>query len=900
MMLSRLRSLYRNLMRRQRVEKDLDAELRSYVQLVADEKARTGLSTDAARREAMIELGGIEQVKEGIRDARVGLRLDGLWQDVRFGARTLVKTPVLTGIAVFSLAVGIGVNASLFSLVDRLVLSTLPVPEAGRLFIVYSNNRTGMTDSLSYPDLELIRSSFEIFDGLLGRVDWPLVLDSGNRVRKIRTELVTGNYFSVLGLQPEAGRLLSPADDRMGSEFAIVIGHRFWQSELGGDPNVVNRVVRLSPDLDPPVFSSAAFRIVGVTPAEFAGTAIGVSPDVYIPVQALPALHEFGAQILQAPNAYLLNVMGRLKPGVSAEAARSQLWDRFANFDMVARGSSPTGGRVIDGHTRKLRLREGKHGYSDIRDEYAYSLALLMTLVAVVLVIACANLANLLLVRASARVREIGARLALGASPGRLARQWLTESLLLSAIGGLIGVGIAFGTTQLLLTFIPPEDHSYLSFELSPRNLAFTAFVTLTTGLLFGVLPAVRVARVPLNAVFAGATGRSIGGRRSALTRAVVVMQVAVSLFLVTGAGLFARTLSKLNAESGGFDRRSVVYANVSGLHQYPPARAGALFTEMLGQLANAPDISSASGISALPIRDRPGWAPAEVPGYVPQPDEPTTVFMLTATPGYFRTIGIPLLAGRDFSESERSVPARVVIVNQRFANRFFKGRDPIGQTFRVAGRPGDVEVIGVVQDSRLQSFREPDRDLVYYPAPPSFRGTIVIRPKNGVAASSGASTVRNVVLSVDTNLQVETGELEGIVHASLSRDRLVAELSAALGLLGLLLACIGLYGVMAYRVSSRTPEIGIRIATGARRLDILGMVLKETLGIAAVGVAIGLPASLTATQLLEAQLFAVSPADPLTLAFAIGVMLAVALVAGYFPARRAARLDPVRALKYE
>jgi predicted permease len=567
---------------------------------------------------------------------------------------------------------------------------------------------------------------------------------------------------------------------------------------------------------------------------------------------------------------------------------------------MVARGSSPTGGRVIDGHTRKLRLRDGKHGYSEIRDEYAYSLALLMTLVAVVLVIACANLANLLLVRASARVREIGARLALGASPGRLARQWLTESLLLSAIGGLIGVGIAFGTTQLLLTFIPPEDHSYLLFELSRRNLAFTAFVTLTTGLLFGVLPAVRVARVPLNAVFAGATGRSIGGRRSGLTRAVVVVQVAVSLFLVTGAGLFARTLSKLNAESGGFDRRSVVYANVSGLHQYPPARAGALFAEMLEQLTNAPEISSASGISALPIRDRPGWAPAEVPGYVPQPDEPTTVFILTATPGYFRTVGIPLLAGRDFSESERAAPARVVIVNQRFANRFFKGRDPIGQTFRVAGRPGDVEVIGVVQDSRLQSFREPDRDLVYYPAPRSFRGTIVIRPKNGVAASSGASAIRNVVLSVDKNLQVETGELEDIVHTSLSRDRLVAELSAALGLLGLLLASIGLYGVMAYRVSSRTPEIGVRIATGARRLDILRMVLKETLGIAALGVAIGLPASLAAAQLLEAQLFAISPSDPVTLAFAIGVMLAIALVAGYFPARRAARLDPVRALRYE
>ena len=314
----------------------------------------------------------------------------------------------------------------------------------------------------------------------------------------------------------------------------------------------------------------------------------------------------------------------------------------------------------------------------------------------------------------------------------------------------------------------------------------------------------------------------------------------------------------------------------------------------------HAPEIGSASTVSALPIRSLPGWAPAEVPGYTPQPDEPTTVFMVTVAPRYFQTIGIQLLRGRDFDGSDRTVPARVAIVNRRFADRFFKGRNPVGLTFRVAGRPGDVTVIGAVEDTRLRSFREPERDVVYYPAPPMFRGTIIVRPKPGVTAATGASVIRNVVLSLDKSLQVSTGELEDVVQTSLNRDRLIAELSAGLGVLGLLLACIGLYGVMAYAVSSRTPEIGVRMATGAQRFDILRMVLAETLGIAALGVAIGLPISIAATRLLEAQLFAISPSDPLTLVIAIGVMFAVALVAGYLPARRAARLDPVRALRYE
>lgn len=896
MLLARLRSLYRNLIRRRHVETDLDAELRSYVDLLADEKAAAGMSAGDARRAALVELGGVEQVKEDVRDARSGLWLDAVWHDLRFGVRSLIKTPALTAIAVVSLALGIGVNASLFSLVDRLVLTTLPVRDVDRLVIIFSNNRTGLTDRLSYPDLELIRSSFEIFDGIFGRMELPHVVESGNVMTRVRAEIVTGNYFDVLGLKPALGRTITPEDDRSGTEFAIVVGHRFWQTALGGDPNVVGRSLRIGPPEDPVVLSTVVLRVVGVAPPEFSGTAIGEPPDIFVPVQALPAMYEWAGPMLKQPNAYALNLMARLKPGVTLARAQDELWNRFPNFDMVARGSSPTGGSVIDGHTRKLRLREGRHGYSEIRDEYTYSLVLLMTLVAIVLVIACANLANLLLVRASARMREIGARLALGATQARLARQWLTESLLLSAIGGALGIAISFWTTGLLLTFIPEDEHSYLAFRLSTRNVAFTGLVTVATGLLFGVLPALRVARVPLNAAFAGASGRGIGGERGWLTRAVVVLQIAVSLFLMTGAGLFVRTLSKLNAETGGFDRRGLAYADISGLQQYQPAKAGALFSEIVDRLNHAPDVAAASAISSLPIRNRPSWAPALVPGYIPRPDEPTTVFFQTAMPRYFQTMGIPLLAGRDFEEGDRVPRPTVAIVNRHFADRFFKGRDPIGQTFRVAGQFGDLRLIGLVETTNLADFREPERDVVYFPAGPGFRGTIVVRPKAG---GSGA-TIRNIVAAADRNLHVSIGQMEEVVQTSFSRDRLIAELSAGLGVLGLILACIGLYGVMAFAVTSRTAEIGIRMATGAGRSDILRMVLKETFGLAAIGVAIGLPVSVAAGQLLKAQLFAVSPADPPALALATVLMLAVAMFAGLLPARRAARLDPIRALRYE
>ena len=895
-MLSRIRSTWRNMTRRDCVEKDLDAELRSYVDLLADEKTAAGMNGQDARRAALIELGGVEQVKEHIRDVRSSSVLDASWQDIRFGIRGLIKTPALTTIAVFSLAVGIGVNASLFSLVDRLVLTTLPVRDPESLFIIFSNNRTGLTDRLSYPDLELIRSSFEIFDGILGRMELPHVVETDNVMTRVRAEIVTGNYFDTLGLHPVLGRLITPEDDRPGSEFAIVVGYRFWQTVLGGDLGVVGRTLRIGPPEDPVVLSNVVLRVVGVAPREFAGAAIGEPPDIFMPLQVLPAMYGWAGPMLKQPNAYALHLMARLKPGVTLARAQGELWDRFPNFDMVARGSSPTGGNVIDGHTRKLRLREGQYGYSAVRDEYTYSLVLLMTLVAVVLIIACANLANLLLVRASSRMREIGARLALGASPGRLVRQWLTESLLLSTIGGLLGIAIAFWTTRLLLTFIPEEDHTYLVFRLSARNVAFTGLATITTGLLFGVLPAMRVARVPLNAVFASASSRVIGGRRGWLTRSVVVLQIAVSLFLVTGAGLFARTLSKLNAETGGFDRRGLAYADISGLQQYPPAKAGALFSEVVDRLDQTPEIAAASAISTLPIRNRPSWAPAIVPGYIPRPDEPTTVFFQTAMPRYFQTMGIPLLAGRDFEASDRAARPTVAIVNRHFADRFFNGRDPMGQTFQVAGQFGDLRLIGIVETTNLADFREPERDVVYFPAGPSFRGTIVVRPKAGAVGA----TVRSIVAVADRNLHVSIGQMEDVVQTSFSRDRLVAELSAGLGVLGLILACIGLYGVMAYAVSARIPEIGIRMATGAGRFDILRMVLTESIGIAAIGVAIGLPISIAASQLLEAQLFAISPTDPAALAFSTGVMFAVALLAGYLPARRAARLDPMRALRCE
>ncbi len=895
--MSRLRagivSVWRNVMQRGRVEADLDAELKSYVQLLVDEKMRGGMSETAARRSAALELGGTERVKEEVRDVKRGFGLDAFVQDVRYGIRNLVKTPGLTALTLFSLAIGIGINASLFSLVDRLVLSTLPVRDPDGLYILFSNNRTGLTDDFSYPDFELIRSSFEAFDGVLARTEREYTFEIDNRAVPIRAEVVTGSYFNVLGLRPAMGRLIEPTDDQPASEFAVVLGHQFWQTALRRDPNVIGRTARIRLAGQSEGTRVAELRVIGVAPREFSGAAIGDSPHLFLPMHALTAINQ---RALQATNGFCCQIMARLKPGVTEEQARAELSNRIPNFDSGARTRKP-GVVPLDGHARKLRLRAGKYGYSAVRDEYAYSLLLLMTLVAVVLVIACANLANLLLVRAMARVREIGARLALGATPARLVRQWLTESLLLSGIGGLCGIAIAFWTTRLLLMFIPERDRAYLSFELGARNLAFTALITLATGLLFGVLPAIRVSRVPLNALLTRATGAAISGRKGRLTRVVVVAQIAVSLFMVSGAGLFVRTLSRLNAETGGFDRRAVVYGEVPGLPRQPPGRAGAMLAQIVERLNSAPGIANASLVSSLPMTFMPGWAPAVVPGYAPRDDEATTVFINFSAPGYFRTMGIAIIAGRDFEEGDRTEKSTKAIVNQRFAERFFKGRNPIGETFRV-GTNRDLLLVGVVQDTNLTSFREGDRDIVYYPLPLTYRGTLVARARPGFTAAAAASAIRTAVAAVDNNLEVKTGEMEELVQETLARDRLVAQLSAGLGVLALVLASVGLYGVMAYAVSARTAEIGVRMATGAQRSHIVRMVLKETLGIAALGVAIGLPLSLAANRLLEAQLFGVSPSDPVALTFAIALMLAVALLAGYVPARRAARLDPVRALR--
>ena len=516
--------------------------------------------------------------------------------------------------------------------------------------------------------------------------------------------------------------------------------------------------------------------------------------------------------------------------------------------------------------------------------------------------VACANLANLLLVRASARVNEIAARLALGATPARLARQWLTESALLAIGGAVIGLVIALGVTELLLMFIREADRPLLSFRLSYRNFVFTGAMTVLTVVLFGVLPALRVSRVPLNTVAGRVTGAAIGGRRSWLTRAVAVAQVAVSLFLVASAVLLGRTLANLNAESAGFDRHTVLYAELPGLRGQKPERVGLVMRDLNDRLNEAPALSRASAVYSLPMRFLPGWAPVAVPGYTPSADEATTVFINFVAPGYFQTMRIPFLAGRDFDEADRTDRTDKLtkaIVNRHFVDRFFGGRSAIGERFR-AGANRDLLLVGIVEDTNILTLREGARDIVYYPMPRTWQSTLVVRPKPDVTAEAAMSAIHTAVASVDDNLDATIGRMEELVQQTLARDRLIAELSAGLAVVALILACIGLYGVMSYAVRSRTAEIGVRIAIGAGQLDIGKMVLKETLAITGAGMLVGLPLSLMSARLVEAQLFGISPADPPALALACTAMMVASLLAGCVPARAASRLDPVRALRSE
>jgi predicted permease len=842
---------------------------------------------------------------------------DEMFQDLRYGVRMLLKSKIFTTVAVLSLALGIGANTAIFSLINVLMLRVLPVKEAQELalFSIVSPLEQRAGYSFNYPLYEQFRDHNQSFSGLASgsSVGHARLLvhepGTGASLESVEQQRVSGNFFSVLGVNPVLGRTLVEADDNSANtQPAAVISYEYWQRRFGLDPGVVGRQVTVN---------EKALTIVGVTPPGFFGFEVGEKPELWW------ALKAFADPNLKLNTNWWLRVFGRLRPGVSRVQAQTEAEVTFRQFleaDAAARGASWTPRMRQQRSERHLALETGSAGYAELRREFQKPLLILLLTVALVLLIACVNIANLLLARAATRRKEIAMRLALGAGRFRLLRQLLTESVLLSVSGGAAGLLFARVCLRVLLTYLPPQSQAALDLSLDVRVLAFTFVISILTGLLFGLAPAWQATKLNLTASLKDQTGGSTSRSGLTLNKLLVVTQVALSLFLLIGAGLFVRSLRNLRTLDAGFNHENVVQFNLDTGSGYKAAQRSTLYQQVLARLEALPGARSATLSSFSLLSGNTNGNRIVVPGYTPGPDEDLICRTLLVGPRFFETMQMPILTGRDFGpQDERPVaaptsgnsvppspgveaPPLSAVINQTMARYFFGDANPLGKRFslRTGGPP--IEIIGVVKDAKYETLREPTQRtyyLYYFQQPERFGMTFQLRTSSD--AVGYAATIGRLVRELDPQLQVvRVRTMTEVVNQSLVQERFTAQVASAFSLFALLLACIGLYGVMSYAVTRRTNEIGIRMALGARPANVIRLVMREVLLLVLVGTGIGLTAALAMTRLVSTQLFGLTPTDPLTIAVAALLMFAVAALAGYLPARRAARVDPLTALRYE
>jgi predicted permease len=896
-----------------------------------EELLATGATHEEACRGALAELSANEMLAEELSkveraataepvvfgaavsgDGRRNIMGD-LWQDIRYGLRMLRKSPGFTIVAVLSLALGIGANTAIFTLINAVLLKTLPVAEPERLVLFTDSNSEGTTlgdppagewQLFSHTIYERFRDHNESFEGLCAfrsGENWLSVrmegTPPGEAAAQSTGHLVSGNYFEVLGVKPTLGRVFSPEDDAPGARPVAVISHKYWKERCGGDPQILGRGV---------VLNGTPFTIVGVTPQEFFGERVRRAPDFWMPLVFQPQI-ELRDSYLANQSVYWLNLMGRLKPGVSLEQAQASIDVALQQFLIEQAGSQIEEDRLRAIQASHIALKDGAGGISGLRLYYSEPLRMLMAIVAMILLIACANVGNLLLSRSASRQMEISMRLALGASRARLVRQLLTENVLLAAIGGAFGLLSAQWGVSALVALV--SRTAPLDVRPDITVLAFTAGVALAAGILFGLAPALRASKIDLSTALKEKATRSGGGRlRFGLAPLLVVSQVALSLMLLVGAGLFARSLMKLEHETLGFDRDNVLLLDVNTrMTGYKPPQLTALYREMLDRVSGMPGIRSTTLASYSPLSGVSRTSNISMQGYTPDPADDMIVSHMLIGPNYCETLGLPLLSGREIGPQDTAASSSVAVVNEAFARSFFPGENPIGRRFWIGDNPqqnAGIEIVGVIGDAKYESvWGEPVRM--------AYRPILQVQDQSPVLRSlevrtegdplSMASQIRAVIAEVDDKVVVrDVTSFNNQIEESLNQERLIARLVSFFGLLALVLACIGLYGVMAHAVARRTNEIGIRMALGADSRKILWMVLRETLGLVLAGIVIGVPAALAAGRLISSQLFEMDSADPLTILTATAVLTAVAALAGYLPARRAARLDPMVALCFE
>ena len=838
--------------------------------------------------------------------------MESLIKDLKYGLRGLLKRKGFAAIAVLTLALGIGANTAIFTLVNAVMLKSLPVRQPEELVLfsdttgegtsVHDVPMTGEWKRFSYASYLYFRDHDQSFQDIAAfrsgesRLSVRRGGTQGAAATRAAGHLVSGNYFSLLGIGALRGRVLTPEDDKPNAPPAAVMSYRYWDEELNRDPLVVGQTF---------VLNGTNFTVVGITPQEFFGVRVRRPPDFWVPMAFHPQI-ELRKSYLDNNQVSFLMLLGRLKPGVSLGQAQASVNLQLRQFLTELAGSQLSEERRRGIQDTYITLAEGKGGISGLRTLYSKPLHMLMAIVGMVLLIACANVGSLLLARAAARNAEISLRMALGASRWRIIRQLLTESMLLAAVGGVCGVLLAQWGVVVLVNLVAKETP--LDTRPDASVLAFTVGVSMVAGLLFGLVPAFRASKTDLATAMKEKTRLRSRFWRFNLSSAMVVLQVGLSMVLLTGAGLFARSLLNLQSENVGFDRTNMLLVGIDPrLAGYKPAELPALYQQILDRLGNLPNVRSVSMATYSPMSGSHRASSIKVPGYTPQPDEDVVVEDLLAGPKFAENLGLPLLRGRDLETRDTLAGHRVAIVNETFAKRYFKDQNPVGRSFTFddeTDKGAMLEIVGVVADMKSEDAREQPGPSVYRPIlqiadDAAYSNTIQIRTLGD--PNLVAQRVRQALNDIDDKIPIfGVTTLEDQVHEQLKQDRLIAQLVSFFGALALILACIGLYGVMAHGVARRTNEIGIRMALGARGGNIAWMILRETLLLVVIGLVIGVPTALLAAKFISAQLFGLKPADPVALIGAAVVLTLVALFAGYFPARRASRVNPLNALRYE
>ncbi len=806
-----------------------------------------------------------------------------LLKDLRYGIRMLAKTPAFTAVAVLSLALGIGANTTVFSLMDAVMLRSLPVQNPEQIVDIATvvEGSEPHTD-FSYTLYKGLRDNNQGLSGMVAYSDTNFGLAAGDQTERIRGEYVSANYFSVLGVQPAVGSTFSPSDEQLGAPQAAVISDALWTRFLNRDPAVLQKTITLN---------GRTFSVVGVAPRGFSGLLRGMQSDVWVTLPQMANMSN-NPELITSPNISWMNLAGRLKPGTSIPQAQTQLASVLPGVSEEARKSGKWG----------VALTESAGGNNVYVAELARPLTLLFIAVGLILAIACANVASLLLARAKSRGKEIGIRLALGASRRRIVLQLLTESMLLSVAGGALGLLIAFWTSELASN-LRTRAAGEVALDVSPngRVLLFTLLASVVTVLLFGVVPALRASRVDLVPVLKDSTSTTPSFRRGpSLNSLLVVTQVTLALILLAGAGLFLRSLWKLQAIEKGFTGDNVLAMSLNmGLQGFDEKRGAQFYKAALDRLTSAPGVESVSLASALPVSI--GGSRMDLAANSTKPALNTTVAIeiISAAPRFFETTGLTMLRGREFRTIDDEKSPRVLIVNDTMAKRFWPDRDAVGQSF--SDGQTTYEVIGVAGDTKYRNLREAPKNTMYQPLAQSYRSNMTLLVRTAGDPSGIAPVVRNQLHAIEPSLTTfNVRTLSEHVGRSLYVERMETIVFGLLGLLALVLTAIGLYGVVSYTVAQRTRELGIRMALGAQKKDVLKMILVKGLALVAWGSAIGLVACYWLSRLIANQLYGVSPSDPATLVSVAALLGIVALISSYIPARRATKVDPLVALRYE